>query len=196
LTPLEIWISATFTIAILSLMYKENPLYSAAEHIYVGLAAGHFVVMGYNNIVNLAIRPLGKGKLVVVIPIVLGLLLYSRFFNALSWLSRYPMALLTGLGVGMTIRGSISAEFVSQVSAAMMPLNSMNNFLMMLITISVLVFFLFVRTSTHPAVKSISEFGRWAMMVAFGATFGGTVMGAMTLLSGRVQFLLSQIIRL
>lgn len=191
MTPIETWVSALLTIAVLSLMYKENPVYSAAEHIYVGLSAGHFVVMGYINITNMALKPLAKGQLIAIVPIVLGLLLYSRFVSRISWLSRYPISLLTGLGVGMTLRGAITADFVSQIKAAMVPLNTVNNLLMVAITASVLMFFLFVRTSKHPAMNGVTRFGRWSMMVAFGATFGGTVMGAMTLLAGRVQFLLS-----
>ena len=195
MTPLENWISVILTIDILSLIYKENPLYSAAEHLYIGLATGHFVVMAYNIIANMVVKPMAGGDMLVLIPTILGVILYARFFHGISWLSRYPLSLLTGLGVGMTIRGSISAEFVAQIDAAMMPLNTANSILMTLITVSVLVFFLFVRTSTNTAVKTVSQFGRWAMMVAFGATFGGTVMGAMTLLSGRIQFLLSQVMK-
>jgi len=36
-----------------------------------------------------------------------------------------------------------------------------------------------------------SHVGRWTMMIAFGAAFGFTVMARMSLLIGRLQFLLN-----
>lgn len=190
MTPLETWVSVFLTISIFSLMYKENPFYSAAEHIYVGLSAGHLVVMGVKSIKDLAFKPLFDGNLTLAVPILLGLMLYARFIPGISWLSRYPISVLTGLGVGMTLRGAITADFVSQIRAAMVPLKTLDNVLMIAITVSVLCFFLFVKTSKSPAITGVTKFGRWSMMAAFGATFGGTVMGAMTLLAGRISFLL------
>lgn len=187
----ETFVSFLLTVAVFSLLYRENPLYAGAEHIYVGLSAGHFVVMGYNNIKSMAITPLSTGKFIVLIPIILGLALYSRFLQKWSWISRYPVCFLTGLGVGLSICGTIAAQFVAQVRAGMMALNSLNNIIAVAITASVILFFTFTGSRNQGAVKTVLRFGRWAMMVAFGVTFGGTVMGAMTLLAGRIQFLLS-----
>ena len=190
MTPIEFWFSILLTLACLSLMYKENPAYSAAEHIYIGLCAGHFFVLAFNNIKNMGVTPLTKGNMLVLIPIILGVMLYSRFDPKIRWIARYPLSFLTGLGVAMTIRGSIPAQLVPQVRAAMVPLNSLDNVIMSVSTLAVLIFFLFTRSSLVPVSGQISKFGRWIMMVAFGASFGGAVMGAMTLLSGRVRFLL------
>jgi len=40
---LQIWIMAFFTLALFSFLYKDNPFYKLAEHIFAGLSAGYYV---------------------------------------------------------------------------------------------------------------------------------------------------------
>ena len=44
--------------------------------------------------------------------------------------------------------------------------------------------------------KAVSRVGIWFLMIAFGASFGYTVMGRLSLLIGRVQFLLFEWLKL
>ena len=41
------WVAATLTLAILSFLYKDNPLYKVAEHLYVGTSAGFAVIYAW-----------------------------------------------------------------------------------------------------------------------------------------------------
>lgn len=170
-------------------MIGENKIYRLCEHIYIGAAAAHALVVGVQNLRNNAITPLtNNGKFVVLIPMLLGLLLYTRFIPGKTWLSRYPMAFVVGLGTGMIMRGSISSQFIAQIQATILPLNTLGSLVIVFGTTAVLLFFYFSRERTG-ALKHYTTFGRWVMMVAFGATFGNAVMGEMTLLIGRMQFL-------
>ncbi len=40
-----IWVSAFFSLAILSFLYKDNPLYKFAEHAFVGISAAYYMVI-------------------------------------------------------------------------------------------------------------------------------------------------------
>ena len=82
------WVAGLITIAILSLVWKENPFYRSAEHLYVGVSAGHAVVMAYNNVRDTAIQPIKSGQMVWIIPMILGILLYARYTKS-SWVARY-----------------------------------------------------------------------------------------------------------
>lgn len=184
-----VWIAAFGTLAILSFVWGENKIYRFCEHVYIGAAAAHALVVGVNNLRNNAITPLtNDGKLIVLVPLLLGVLLYARYIPGKAWLSRYPMALVVGLATGMIMRGSISSMFVAQIQATILPLNTIGNLVIIVGTTAVLLFFFFSRERTG-ALKHYTTFGRWVMMVAFGATFGNAVMGEMTLLIGRMQFL-------
>jgi len=43
------WVAASLTLAILSFLYKDNPFYKVAEHIYVGTSAGFAVIYAWRS---------------------------------------------------------------------------------------------------------------------------------------------------
>jgi hypothetical protein len=189
-TNIGIWIGVLCTIACYSFLYKENLLYRLAEHLFVGVGAGYAIVMGFNSIKNTAWNPMVEnGQYIELIPIALGILLFSRFFKSYKWLSRIPMSLIVGTGVALSARGSINAEFVQQIRATIIPLTSINNILVVLGTIGVLSYFFFNKKySRIPGVSISAKFGRYVMMAAFGAAFGNGVMGRVSLLIARLQY--------
>ena len=67
----------------------------------------------------------------------------------------------------------------------------MNNLVIIVGVLSVLVYFFF--SAEHKgAVGATSRLGIWFLMVSFGAAFGYTIMGRVSILIGRVNFLLTQ----
>jgi hypothetical protein len=42
-----LWLAGFLTLAILSFLYKDNPFYRTAEHMYVGIAAAYYMVRGF-----------------------------------------------------------------------------------------------------------------------------------------------------
>jgi len=81
------------------------------------------------------------------------------------------------------------ANVLVQMRTMMLPLNSINIILIFVGTISILLYFFF--SKAHKGVYGkFTSIGIWFMMVGFGASFGYTVMARISLLIGRVQFLL------
>lgn len=201
---LGIWIGALGTLAILSFLLRENPCFRTAEHLFIGLAAGLGIFYGYQTIVANAWDPLfnpveGEAhQWLLIVPLVLGLLLYSRFLGKGKWISRIPLGFLVGVGSALAIRGVIGASFMSQILATMqLPLwQSMAKFkidtiLFIIGVIGTLFYFYFSREQKGP-LKVGANIGKWVMMIAFGAAFGNTVMARMSLLVGRIYFLLGE----
>lgn len=185
-----VWLAAVGTLAMMSLLIKENPYYRTFEHLFIGMSAGHAIVLGVNNIKNLVFTPLFTGgELILIIPLLFGCALYTRYSKSLSWFSRLPLALLTGTGAGLGIKGAVEAQFLEQVSATFLQMNTVNNIIFVLAVISTIWYFFF--TYRQPkGVSWIPSMGRWVMMVTFGASFGNAAMGRLSLLIGRFQFLL------
>ncbi len=48
-TILGAWVAAFLTIGIFSYLYKDNPFYKIAEHLYVGISAGYLLSLGFWN---------------------------------------------------------------------------------------------------------------------------------------------------
>ena len=185
------WLAAFCTLGLMSFAIGENPWYRLIEHMYVGIAAAHSLVMGWENLQNNAIYPvIEDGEFIKLVPLILGILLYARFVKGQMWLARFPMAVLVGIGVGLTVRGTITTEIINQVNATLRPINSLDNLIIFLGVLTVLMFFYFTRKDTNPVFNYSSIFGRYIMMIAFGALFGNAAMGRMSLMIGRIRFLL------
>jgi hypothetical protein len=188
-TSIGVWIAAFCTIFAYSYLVGDNPLFKFAEHLFIGISAAHAVVMGYQNIQEMAWKPLIAGKAVMLVPLVLGLLLNTRFVKDWSGLSRIPIAFLTGLAAALAIRGALDASFIRQILATMVPITNFSVFLTMAMVATTISYFFFTTGSQLAPVRVSAQVGRWVMMVAFGAAFGNTVMARMSLVIGRLQFL-------
>ena len=186
-----IWIGAFLTLCIFSILHKENPFYRLAEHLYVGLAAGQAIVMGWLNVRNMAVTPLTtKGDYIQLVPLVLGLLLYARFAPSnVRWISRIPSAFLVGIGTGLAFTRFAQSDLIGQIKGAFAPLTSLNAVLVLVGSLGTISYFFFTKEQKG-ALKISSQIGRWTMMMAFGSAFSNTVMGRLSLLIGRLQYLL------
>ncbi|MDP2857114.1 MAG: hypothetical protein Q8P50_03955 [Bacillota bacterium] len=188
-TDLAVWIGAILTIGVYSFLYKENPFYRFVEHAFIGLGSGYALVMGYTNIINKAWTPLSKGRIEFLIPVALGLMLFGRFAKGLTWTARIPLAFVIGMGSAIALRGSVQAEFVQQIQAAMTPINSLDNLLTLVGTLGVLAFFLFTVKQENVLMRSANYVGRVTMMLCFGAIFASGIMLRISLFIGILQFM-------
>jgi len=192
-----IWLGAFLTLCIFSFLYKDNPFYKLAEHLFVGISAGYWATLEYHNVFrpNLWDPLTQEGRLLLIVPFVFGLLLFSRFTKKFSWLSRWPMALIIGIYAGITIVGYGSGDLILQIHANLLPvltdnwLTSLNNILLTVGVITGLIYFFFSKEHKG-AFGGVAKIGIWFLMISFGASFGYTVMSRMSLLIGRVDFLL------
>ncbi|MCJ7496889.1 MAG: hypothetical protein MUO78_01960 [candidate division Zixibacteria bacterium] len=184
-------IAAILTLFIFSFLYRDNPFYKFAEYLLVGISVGYLIVISIKTIVlpKLYYPIFREGDLLYLIPEILGIFMFLRFFPKLSWLSRISMALIIGAGAGVSIPAVMQAQIYTQMKASMGSYTSVNNIIVTLAVITTLSYFFFSRE--HKGVLGTSaKIGIFFMMVFFGATFGYTVMSRVTLLIGRAQFLL------
>lgn len=190
-------VAAILTIITLSSVFtQKNPAFDVVQSMFLGVAAGHAFVVNFGIIQHSGWEPLIQGDLLSVIPFALGILVLSRLSPKMSKASRVSMAVIGATGAALGLRGALQAEIVEQVAAALMPLNNFNNAVMFIGVFSALTYFLFSRNMTkvfleNNILKYIPELGKVVMMVALGASFGNAVMGRLSLLIGRMSFLLN-----
>ena len=147
-----------------------------AETIFVGTTAGYAVAMTFGNRIKPAVMIdiLEKGKWNYVIPIILGLLMYTRFSKSLQWLSRYPISFTVGVGAGVVLTKQWKPMLIDQVVATIKPLSGptggqiINAVILLVGVVCTLSFFLFTAEPKGP-LKYGSQIGRYTMMIAFGA---------------------------
>ncbi|MEE2831628.1 MAG: hypothetical protein VYD18_04630 [Candidatus Latescibacterota bacterium] len=198
-------VAAGCTLALYSFLYKDNPLFKFAEHVYVGVAAAYiFGITWYNSLYGEILVSYfdigaegasggGHNPWVLLFPTLLGLLMLTRFSSKFGWLSRISFAFVVGVGAGLTIPRYMSSFLLGQVEPSLAPLSmswaGLNLLLVLIGVITVLVYFFFSVEHTG-TVGHAARLGIWFLMVSFGASFGYTIMARLSLLIGRISFLL------
>ena len=195
---LTVWIAAFLTLCVFSFLYKDNPFYRFAEHLFVGAAAGYLLAVQYQNVIIPNVwLPLTSAKfgtiVLTLIPLTLGLLMVGRVFPTFTTPARWAIAFYVGTYSGIAVTGYMQAQIFAQLSDAVKPFapgwGAVNSALVLIGLLTVLTYFFF--SVPHTGVVGLgSRVGIWFLMVAFGASFGYTVMARVSLLISRVQFLL------
>lgn len=197
---LGVVVAAGFTLSLYSFLYNDNPLFKFAQHVYVGVAAAYsFGQVWFPTLYGELLAPLlghvpgqqASGWLLV--PTVLGLLMLTRFSRRFGWLSRVSFAFYIGVGAGFTIPRYLSSYVLGQMEPTLAPLTwswaGLDLLLILVGVVSVLIYFFFSVEHTG-VVGRASRVGIWFLMISFGASFGYTVMARLSLLIGRMSFLL------
>lgn len=187
-TDIGVWVGALAALAIYSVLVKDNPVYKFVEHVFVGASAGIAVVAGVDTFKSIALNPLKDGKVLLLIPMALGLMLYARYFPSVLWLNRIPLSLMMGASAGVAMRGAVESQIVQQLTGTMVSLTTLDNWIIFIGTFTSL-FYFFITFKTGKVGGSVSRVGRYFMMAAFGAAFGNTVMGRVSAAIGRFQFI-------
>lgn len=204
------WVATGLTLFIFSFLYKDNPVFKVAEHLYVGVSVGYTIVKTYDTvIVHLIWKPIAENhEWMLLVPVFIGLLMLTRYVPKASWLSRYAFAFIVGVGSGLAIPRTISSFILKQIEDTIRPLltlvpgegvsftwnllspvSGVNAIIILVGVCSVLFYFFFSIDHTGPG-KAVARTGVVFLMIAFGAAFGYTVMARMSLLIGRLTDLI------
>ena len=188
------WAAAGLTICLFSFLYKDNPFFKIAEHLYLGAGMGWWFQIYLFNIGEPKVwEPLRQGHWSILIPALLGLSLVAQFFPKISWISRYGFTFMMGYGAGLAIPATISTDFLHQIGGTIEPFTKMagmspwalfNSLVIALGVICVLLYFFF-SVEHKGIIKKASNVGIYFLMIYFGASFGNTVMARFSLLYGR-----------
>ncbi|MGQ9881336.1 MAG: hypothetical protein ACUVSV_10810 [Armatimonadota bacterium] len=203
-----IYVGAICTIGLMTLIYRENAIYRFFEHVFIGLAAGFSIVVLITEILDpFLYQPLfKKGEWYWTFVFVFGLLFYFIHSRKYNWLSRLPIGFLMGFSAGQAFQG-FANTYLPQLSKSFRPLyvtgadgsfdapQAVNNLIFMIVLITVMSYFFFSFEQRSKVIRNSAQFGRWVMMVAFGAIFGTTIMARMALLFDRMFFLFSDWLR-
>lgn len=160
-------------VAVVSLLFGENPMFRIAEHIVVGAMGGHFVVMGYMYIRDQSFKPLLGGGVLYLIPMILGIMMFGRL-TKWPWIVRYPLAVMTSTGLALSVRSGIQGQIFSPIIGMILPitakniLGSVGNIISIALCLATLTYFVYtVKPTRH--IKGAIRLGRLVMMGAFGA---------------------------
>jgi len=142
--------------------------------------------------------------LLALVPLILGFMLLMRLSPKGGWISVWPLAFIIGTTAGLKFVAFIEGDLMAQAANTITPLVALNdtgsmqfgeslgNLVLFVGVLAVLTYFFFSvehKGRLGTMVGKVSRLGIWYLMITFGAAFGLTVMGRITLLSQRLEFL-------
>ena len=137
-----VWIGALLTLAVLSFLWRDNPIYKLAESVVVGVSAGYWMIVSvWDTLVPKLVGPLAPGFTAstlmpafdagtvgtigfagALISLVLGMMLLSRLSSKAGWLGIFPLAFIVGTFAGLKFVEVVNADLVAQVATMAQPL--------------------------------------------------------------------------
>lgn len=212
-----IWLSAILTLCIMSFLFGDNPFYKTAEAIVVGTSAGYWMAYSfYTGIVDQLMINLFPDLVrdwttpglpwsymwdwVYVIPAILGVMLVCRLLPKGGWIARWPLAFIIGATAGFRLTSHLESDFLLQIKQTITTLwaeDVNGNFdlwasvgaVTILISVLLCLVYFFFSLEHKGTVGKAARGGIFVLMITFGAAFGLTVMGRITLLTERFDFL-------
>jgi hypothetical protein len=207
---LVVWAGALCTLGIYSVLYKENKVFRFFEHLFLGLATGYTIALTWNDILKPRWwKPMAiEGRWWFFFALPAGLLFYMVYSKRHAWMSRLIFGLSFGAAAGLAFQkfsGIYFPQFQSVARVrftdlpeakapdayALTPFSAaLNNLMGLLILGAVMTYFFFSFEQKGRVIPAVSRAGRYVLMFAFGAIFGSTIMARMSLLIGRIYFLI------
>lgn len=199
--------SFLFTLMIFSYLIGDNPLFRLAIYIFVGVSAGYVASVAWQHVLwPKLFQPLMIGtmqqRLLLIVPSVLGLLLFAKLSPRSARLGNPAMAFLVGTAAAVAIGGAVLGTIIPQSLASINFFDSsaggsllerlFEGSIFLLGTISTLVYFQFSGRTTPNGpqrsrlVSGVAWVGKLFIAVTFGVLFAGAYAAAMTALIERM----------
>lgn len=202
-----VFIAAFLTLMMFSFLYKDNPFYKFGEHLYLGVSVGWYIVITTWDVLHpLLWEPLViNQEYALIVPTLLGLLMLTRFIRQIAWLSRWSMAYYIGFFSGLSVPTVFMANIMAHIKATITTViirdqwerivwldwgpSVIGQLIVIIGVLCVLTYFYF-SIEHKGVVGKVGRVGIYFIMIGFGAAFGYTVMARVSLLIGRVNFLI------
>lgn len=208
----EVTLGAICTIAIYSLLYRENPVYRLFEYLFLGIGAAYGATRLFqDSLVNDWWVPMKAGQWWWMVPFLLGLLYFTIYFDKLAWMARMLIGTLMGLAAGLAIQ-QVAITYFPQVTDSFRPLlpnavkgftamsgsplhnspnvEAANNIVFFLTLVAVMTYFFFSFEHKGKAITATARVGRWLLMISFGTMFGSTITARVALAVSRIMYVM------
>ena len=214
-TILGAWVAAFLTLGIFSYLYKDNPFYKIAEHVFVGISAAYVAAISFWTQIypNLFGRLFPKDgplaftglefdfnhdfNILYLFPLILGLMMLLSVFQQFNWMARWGIAYTVAIAAGLRAYGFLNSYILNQIKGTIVPLAntgnpifhisepSLFNNLIILIGTITGLLYFFFSKEQSGTFGRVTRIGIYFLMISFGASFGFAVMGRISLLIGR-----------
>jgi len=177
-------------------------------HLFVGALVGYsFGILLRDVLYEMVLLQLLTNPPAVVVPLVLGILLLIKGLPRHAYIGNFSVAYLVGIGSAVALSGALLGTIVPQIGAtgrALSPasqasfrLGILDSVLIIGGTVFTLMAFTFTAQKRQglagvwaQIVRVAARIGRLFLVFAFGIAFAGAVTATLSILIGRMQYLI------
>ena len=207
-----LWVAALLTLAVMSFVIKDNPVFRITQYLFVGISAGYAAALAWNHVLAPRIALLLREPAAAwpyAIMLALAALLLGRGWQPTARLAGIPLALLLGVGAAVAIGGVLRGTLVPQMAASIVSLApidyggglrgwafALDAAFMLLTTLAVLGAYHY--RAGQPGTNNVwnwlgrrvGQFGRAMILLVLAALLAGAMLSFFSALRGRFDFLL------
>lgn len=182
---------AAIVLILYTVLYGDNPVSRVGQAILMGVQSGYVLMINMDFYYRNGVLRIPT-EFHYIIPVILGILIFARLYEPTRWLYRYPMAILVGAMLGVSIRTTVFSQLLDQLKGNFPPAaplvgvpagDAINNLIIIVGSLSAIIFFVFSRQFTGPE-RYIHRLGRLVLLAAFGGSYGNTTSYRYELMAG------------
>jgi len=218
---IELIIGFLLTVMVFSYLIGDNPLFRIAVYIFIGVSSGYAATATVHYVLIPKLANLLQTNdlfqfVLAVIPLLLGVTLFAKFFPRTSWIGNFAMAVLVGVGAATAIGGALLGTMIPQVQAAINAFDLRaagggadaifrlgEGIVMFFGTVLTLASFHFSAGRAadgtprrNSMIEGLAWFGRIFIAITFGVLFAGVYMASLTAMIERLSSVIDFVINL
>lgn len=93
----------------------ENLALIFGESFYIAGTVVYALFAMYRSLMSTALIPISGGRVLLAIPVIIGLLAFTRL-TRFRWLARYPITILSGIGIGLFFGLNLRAQIIDPLA--------------------------------------------------------------------------------
>lgn len=186
----------------LTMLWKDNVFFRWGTRLVVAYAMMDSAGWGIYYVNRNMLTPMTtRGEWWWILGLILGLLLYFRISRQYGWISKYPISIQLGLGIGIASVGTLRAQILDQIRYTVVDLFTsktglalFNAIVAAVALVTVISYFIFTREHTG-VLAGTAYVGRAFMMASIAVIWAGDYMWAMAILAGVLSYLYNDFLR-
>jgi hypothetical protein len=167
--------------------FGENYAFSLGERAFLGGTLGYTFFVIYFALRSSAFDQIAAGRIWLLVPVIIGLLVFTRL-TRFRWLARYPVAIVSGIGLGLYFGLNLRAQIIGPVAQTISELfegkpDPFSAVLVFVYVFTVPVYFLYSQRFGAPfhtkgtKLYYLMRLARVFMMTSFGYLAAGNLFG-------------------
>ena len=184
-----------------SYLYRENIFSRCASVIVIAFSTVHWFLYYTQRFWDRGVVKVMEGQYQMIIPIILGLMIFTRLTRKYSWLASISYSIRLGMGTGTALStlfsGTIATYIVLLVEAPFKSdtmLGMANGVLLFVGALFAMTYWLFT-VEAIGWLSYVTKIGRWFLMASIGMLYAEDVLWAQSIFVGAWEIVIDGFIK-